>query len=662
MLNPDNSASVCHQQVRREMVDVVPNDSFSSASQGPINSRPVSPTAHPITKSNESGGNAKRLPLRKRIAKETHSAQPVLKWQPVETPDRAHSGQSYPATIPQKIEIIPMNTTVLSRGVEYPPTPNSLSSSSSSSSSSAGNTSANAAWKLSQPPVNALRSPTSTDGRFNDALDGSDTTETEDDRHCIDVSKAKQPNFEQLSTQERRIVFDSNSENLTPARSANQIPSNMAKMKPLKKVQHWITKGKMGASTEMQPAQVVHPNVGTTLVWKHENFSEQAYHLDAMKPISGVSRKASWEDERPVKKLKKAKPSQTQTEAASKPPVTTQPSSVSSPTEPTRQVLKPDQPVPGMRIGRQSMNVSDDTLYCICRKPYDAPRFMIACDRCDQWFHGECIGISEKQGEFIDVYFCFECVKGKLNCENGRVFTPSAVTGKKPSWKPECANPTCLKAARMGTHQKHFSKYCTDDCGMQIARSKLSMSEMKRRATGGAVSPLNETRNNYLSKSRLSSFADRDDRQRLSRVWDEKNRAKAMVSLVDRKSTLLQTLSKMSAESDEDICGFDSRLGWPDTIWEQVQQVTETGRTIELKLASGVDPKPFTVCRAGRRCHKHAGWQKLKVLEFEQERNEQFTILTMLERERQQIKARMNKRREEIDVMEGLANGTICHQ
>ena len=54
-----------------------------------------------------------------------------------------------------------------------------------------------------------------------------------------------------------------------------------------------------------------------------------------------------------------------------------------------------------------------NALYCICKSPYDGTRFMIACDKCDQWFHGECIGISEKQGEFIDLYFCDDCAKSK---------------------------------------------------------------------------------------------------------------------------------------------------------------------------------------------------------------------------------------------------------
>jgi hypothetical protein len=57
---------------------------------------------------------------------------------------------------------------------------------------------------------------------------------------------------------------------------------------------------------------------------------------------------------------------------------------------------------------------SSDMLYCICRKPYDKPRFMIACDECDQWFHGECVGMSERDGGLIELYYCPTCARGKL--------------------------------------------------------------------------------------------------------------------------------------------------------------------------------------------------------------------------------------------------------
>lgn len=58
-------------------------------------------------------------------------------------------------------------------------------------------------------------------------------------------------------------------------------------------------------------------------------------------------------------------------------------------------------------------SASSEVLYCICRKPYDRPRFMIACDACDQWFHGECIGISERDGALVEKYFCPTCARGK---------------------------------------------------------------------------------------------------------------------------------------------------------------------------------------------------------------------------------------------------------
>jgi hypothetical protein len=61
-----------------------------------------------------------------------------------------------------------------------------------------------------------------------------------------------------------------------------------------------------------------------------------------------------------------------------------------------------------------SKPVSSEVLYCICRKPYDRPRFMIACDACDQWFHGECVGISERDGALVEKYFCPSCARGKL--------------------------------------------------------------------------------------------------------------------------------------------------------------------------------------------------------------------------------------------------------
>ncbi|XP_065350906.1 CXXC-type zinc finger protein 1-like [Cloeon dipterum] len=46
--------------------------------------------------------------------------------------------------------------------------------------------------------------------------------------------------------------------------------------------------------------------------------------------------------------------------------------------------------------------------YCICRSS-DSNRFMIACDNCEEWYHGDCINISEKDAKYIKQYFCVRC-------------------------------------------------------------------------------------------------------------------------------------------------------------------------------------------------------------------------------------------------------------
>ncbi|XP_076791698.1 nucleosome-remodeling factor subunit BPTF isoform X6 [Arvicanthis niloticus] len=61
-------------------------------------------------------------------------------------------------------------------------------------------------------------------------------------------------------------------------------------------------------------------------------------------------------------------------------------------------------------ISTTSKEAKKDTrLYCICKTPYDESKFYIGCDRCQNWYHGRCVGILQSEAELIDEYVCPQC-------------------------------------------------------------------------------------------------------------------------------------------------------------------------------------------------------------------------------------------------------------
>ncbi|KAL1840852.1 hypothetical protein VTJ49DRAFT_7695 [Mycothermus thermophilus] len=90
---------------------------------------------------------------------------------------------------------------------------------------------------------------------------------------------------------------------------------------------------------------------------------------------------------------------------------------------------------------------SDNGPYCLCRGP-DNHRFMIACDRCEDWFHGECIGMDKHTGEnLVQRYICPNCTEG------GRYTT---------RYKKMCSLSGCTNPARIYDPARP-SIFCSSD-------------------------------------------------------------------------------------------------------------------------------------------------------------------------------------------------------
>lgn len=68
-------------------------------------------------------------------------------------------------------------------------------------------------------------------------------------------------------------------------------------------------------------------------------------------------------------------------------------------------------------------------VYCICRKS-DTNRFMIGCDECEDWFHGDCISITAEYANRIAHFYCLTC--REKNPDLQIVFKKQPSSRKKP--------------------------------------------------------------------------------------------------------------------------------------------------------------------------------------------------------------------------------------
>ncbi|XP_059385331.1 death-inducer obliterator 1-like isoform X2 [Carassius carassius] len=77
-----------------------------------------------------------------------------------------------------------------------------------------------------------------------------------------------------------------------------------------------------------------------------------------------------------------------------------------------------------------------NALYCICRQKHNK-RFMICCDRCEEWFHGDCVGIPEARGRLMERngedYVCPNCYTQKGQFSKAGSTTAAAENGKRPA-------------------------------------------------------------------------------------------------------------------------------------------------------------------------------------------------------------------------------------
>ncbi|KAG0269994.1 hypothetical protein BGZ95_001847 [Linnemannia exigua] len=161
-------------------------------------------------------------------------------------------------------------------------------------------------------------------------------------------------------------------------------------------------------------------------------------------------------------------------------------------------------------------------LYCICRTVYDPTRFMIACDGCDDWFHGDCVGVAEKDSDMVDKYYCKRCEE----------------KGRYGSLKKKCFREVCQKSAT------RKSKYCSKECGLLVATQRIQESQVRvfgdESSNQTDLPPGPVVQQQHLQRRRRLTIADLDDRQRLLGIREKMSHVAKVCTILDERTMQLE--------------------------------------------------------------------------------------------------------------------------
>ncbi|KAL6866810.1 hypothetical protein J3F83DRAFT_741278 [Trichoderma novae-zelandiae] len=280
---------------------------------------------------------------------------------------------------------------------------------------------------------------------------------------------------------------------------------------------------------------------------------------------------------------------------------------------------------------------SDNGPYCLCRGP-DDHRWMICCERCEDWFHGECVHLSKDIGEsLIEKFICPNCTSDKL------------VT----IYKKTCTLGSCRKAARL-THSPP-SVFCSDEhaqtwwermlAKLPKARAKSALSDELSQEEFMALlssdlatidgdgswtlrAPFSgkpaEVNGDDTAEDRLSPILTEEEREYLEKKANARFKLAEETLLCQKMLTLVEMVQERrraaisAGRIAEDICGYDQRLdsiGARDAFAAFVK--SPEGEAIfqasKVDDPQGDGDEVRGMCER-KRCKIHSGWHKMLLL------------------------------------------------
>ncbi|KAL6826258.1 hypothetical protein V8C40DRAFT_243773 [Trichoderma camerunense] len=281
---------------------------------------------------------------------------------------------------------------------------------------------------------------------------------------------------------------------------------------------------------------------------------------------------------------------------------------------------------------------SDNGPYCICRGP-DDHRWMICCERCEDWFHGECVHLAKDVGEsLIEKFIC-------PNCTTDNLMT---------IYKKTCTLGSCRKAARL-THSPP-SVFCSDEHAqiwwermlskLPKARTKAALSDelsqeefmallssdlatidgdgswTLRAPFSGKPSEMNG--DETAAEERLAQILTEEEKEYLDKKANARFKLAEETLLCQKMMTLVEMVQERrraaisAGRIGEDICGYDNRLdsicardAFAAFVKSPEGEVIFQASKVDDPLGEGDEVRGM--CER-KRCKIHSGWHKMLLL------------------------------------------------
>ncbi|KAJ7619073.1 hypothetical protein DFH06DRAFT_1306290 [Mycena polygramma] len=314
----------------------------------------------------------------------------------------------------------------------------------------------------------------------------------------------------------------------------------------------------------------------------------------------------------------------------------------------------------------------DDKLYCVCKTKYDEDRFMIACDKCDEWYHTQCVDMPDLVVDLVDQFFCPLCIEKNPNLSLKTTYKPRCRYGLD---HPEPDSPkACHKPA-----QGAFSKYCSHECGMNNMKKRIdtfaknggkkellwdSVKDAQRREAVVIVHGevlADETTDGCMKENAdavpLPVVTARVKPPSMGKVERE---VASLNAVLDEIVTLREDLKEgmdivlwrerlleLASERAEQVsqCGWDQRLCFGDDEWADfgtgvLESYEDGGKEGAMQVDGAPDPEEWW-CVGSEKCERHAGWQAIRGHDIAKEKEKKEEALYRLTTREREIRKRI---------------------